>query len=77
MVSVRAVYENGIFRPISEVVLREGATVQVVLPDVDAAYLSEEELGYPKGFFEKYAGALSEERMERPPQPPLDAGTTY
>ncbi len=72
MTSILAIYEKGMFRPVGEVPLEEGATVRVLLPETGFRSNREKELGYPPGFFEKFAGALAHEQMERPAQPPLD-----
>jgi predicted DNA-binding antitoxin AbrB/MazE fold protein len=73
MAMIKAIYENGVFRPVSEVVLREGAIVEIVLPKDSESYLSDEELGYPKGFFEGTSGALMTVPLERPPQKRSDS----
>jgi predicted DNA-binding antitoxin AbrB/MazE fold protein len=72
MTSILAVFEKGIFRPVGEVALQEGATVRIFLEDNNGAELTEARLGYPRGFFERFAGGLAHEAMERPAQPPLD-----
>lgn len=72
MATISAIFENGVFRPVGDVNLQEGARVRIMISDAEADAASEQAMGYPAGFFEEFAGCLSHEEMERPSQPPYE-----
>ena len=65
MVSIPAIYDSGVFRPLSPVDLAEGTRATVIpLPTGS----TETPAGWPPHYFDQTAGALSGEAFERPPQ---------
>jgi predicted DNA-binding antitoxin AbrB/MazE fold protein len=69
--TIPAVFDDGVFRPLEPVSCPEGTRAEVIVfaqpkpPLTDAAARS---AGWPTGYFEQTAGALSGEEFERPPQ---------
>ncbi|XZE19542.1 antitoxin family protein [Pirellulaceae bacterium SH449] len=60
--TIHAVYENGVFRPIESIDLPEKSVVEFELR------LLAMKDSWPEGYFQQTAGALANERFERPSQ---------
>ncbi|MFO0068423.1 MAG: antitoxin family protein [Pirellulaceae bacterium] len=60
--TIHAVFENGVFRPVSPVDLPENAEVEF-----EPRVIHKKD-GWPDGYFESTAGAFENEPFERPKQ---------
>jgi predicted DNA-binding antitoxin AbrB/MazE fold protein len=65
MDSIPAVYDAGVFRPLTPVNLAEGTRADVFPLSSDGNF-AERQAGWPTNYFEQTAGALAGENFERP-----------
>jgi hypothetical protein len=72
--TIPAVFDDGVFRPLEPVNCPDGTRAEVIVlaqPNPPLTDSAARPAGWPTDYFEQTAGALSGEKIERPPQAEL------